>query len=186
MTIDGNGPTQLTHGTSDSHPVISPDGKWVVYSTLNSGRPTIWKVPMDGGESIQIVNRASSYPMISPDGQSLAFLYTESPDPLTPPNRIGIMPLEGGELTRTLNFEPATTVVTKVHWSNDGNAILYTTNTNNVTNIWAQPIDGGPPKQITDFKELYMTGFAWSRDGKQLAVSRSNYSRDAVIISEAN
>ena len=186
MTIEGNSPTQITHGTSESHPVISPDGKWVVYSTLNSGRPTIWKVPMDGGESIQIVNRASSYPMISPDGKSLAFLYTESPDPLTPPNRIGIMPLEGGELIKTFNFEPASTVVTKVHWSNDGNAILYTTNTNNVTNIWAQPIDGGPPKQITDFKELYMTGFAWSRDGKQLAVSRSNYSRDAVIISEAN
>jgi len=186
MTIDGNSATQLTHGPADLNPVISPDGEWVVYSTLNSGRPTIWKVPMDGGESIQIVNRASSYPMISPNGKSLAFLYTESPDPLTPPNRIGIMPLDGGELIKTFNFEPATTVVTKVHWSNDGKAILYTTNTNNVTNIWAQPIDGGPPKQITDFKELYMTGFAWSRDGKQLAVSRSNYSRDAVIISEAN
>ena len=186
MTIDGNNATQLTHGPADLNPVISPDGEWVVYSTLNSGRPTIWKVPMGGGESIQVVNRASSYPMISPNGKSLAFLYTESTDPLTPPNRIGIMPLDGGELIKTFNFEPATTVVTKVDWSNDGKAILYTTNTNNVTNIWAQPIDGGPPKQITDFKELYMTGFAWSRDGKQLAVSRSNYSRDAVIITDTN
>lgn len=186
MTLDGNSPAQLTHGTSDSNPVISPDGKWVVYSTLNSGRPTIWKVAIDGGEPVQIVNRGSSYPMISPDGKLLAFLYTESADPLTPPNRIAIMPFEGGEPLKTFNFEPATTVVTKANWSNDGTAILYTTNTNNVTNIWAQPIDGGARKQVTDFKELYMTGFAWSRDGKQLAVSRSNYSRDAVIISEAN
>jgi Tol biopolymer transport system component len=77
------------------------------------------------------------------------------------------------------------TVVTIAQWSDDGKSILYTTNTNNVTNIWAQPIDGSAPKQVTDFKDLYMTGFAWSRDGKQLAVSRSNYSRDAVIISDA-
>jgi serine/threonine protein kinase/Tol biopolymer transport system component len=186
MTIDGNSPAQLTHGTADSNPVISPDAKWVVYSTLNSGRPTIWKVAIDGGEPVQIVNRASSYPMISPDGKLLAFLYTESPDPLTPPNRIAMIPFEGGEPLKTFNFEPATTVITKAYWSNDGKAILYTTNTNNVTNIWAQPIDGGAPKQVTDFKELYMTGFAWSPDGRQLAVSRSNYSRDAVIISEAN
>jgi Tol biopolymer transport system component len=186
ITTEGNSPTQLTHGTADSHPVVSPDGRWVVYATLVSGRPTLWKVPIDGGESVQVTNRAASNPMISPDGNLLAFLFTESNDPLTPANRIAIVPFEGGESLKTFNFEPATTVVTKAKWSNDGKAILYTTNTNNVTNIWAQPIDGGAPKQVTDFKELYMTGFAWSRDGKQLAVSRSNYSRDAVIISEAN
>src|SRR6185369_1649732 len=109
---------------------ISPDAKWVVYSTLNWGRPTIWKVAIDGGEPVQIVNRASSYPMISPDGKLLAFLYTESPDPLTPPNRIAMIPFEGGEPLKTFNFEPATTVITKAYWSNDGKAILYTTNTN--------------------------------------------------------
>ena len=186
MTIDGNSPTELTRGSSDSNPVISPDGQSVVYSTLNSGRPTIWKVPIVGGEPVQITNRVATCPMISPDGTLLAFLYTESADPLTPPNRIAIVPIAGGEPIKTFNFEPAVTVVTQVQWSNDGKAILYTTNTNNVTNIWSQPIDGGEAKQVTDFKELYMTGFAWSRDGKQLAVSRSNYSRDAVIISDTN
>ena len=186
MTTEGNSPRQLTHGLSDSHPAISPDGQWVVYSTLDSGRPTLWKVPIDGGQPAQITNRAATNPMISPDGKLLAFLFTESTDPLTPANRIAIMLFDGGEPLRTFDFQPATTVVTKAKWSNDGKAIIYTTNTNNVTNIWAQPVDGGAPKQVTDFKELYMTGFAWSRDGKQLAVSRSNYSRDAVIISEAN
>jgi hypothetical protein len=31
-----------------------------------------------------------------------------------------------------------------------------------------------------------MSGFAWSRDGKQLACSRSNFTRDAVLITESN
>jgi Tol biopolymer transport system component len=124
--------------------------------------------------------------MISPDGKLIAFLYTDSVDPFTPANRIAIMPWEGGEPVKTFEFSPAQTVVTVAQWSNDGKSILYTTNANNITNIWAQPIEGGLPKQVTDFKELLMSGFAWSRDGKQLACSRSNFTRDAVIVSESN
>jgi serine/threonine protein kinase/Tol biopolymer transport system component len=184
IQIDGSNPKQLTNGLGDSRPVISPDGKWVVYSRLMPTRPTLWKVAIEGGEPVEVTHRAATSPMISPDGKFLAFLYTDSPDPLTPPNRIAIMPFDGGEAIKTFEFQPATTVFTVTQWSNDGKSILYTTNTNNLTNIWAQPIDGGAPKQVTDFKELYLTGFAWSRDGKQLACSRSNYTRDAVIVSE--
>jgi Tol biopolymer transport system component len=114
----------------------------------------------------------------------VAYLYPDSPDPLSPPNRIAIMPFAGGERIRTFSFQPATTVVTIAQWSNDGKSILYTTNTNNVTNIWTQPIDGGPPKQLTDFKESLMTGFAWSADGKRLACTRGTFTRDAVLITE--
>jgi serine/threonine protein kinase/Tol biopolymer transport system component len=184
MLIDGSNPKQLTDGPGDSRPAVSPDGKWVIYSRLAATRPTLWKVSIDGGESIEVTRRPATNPVISPDGKLLAFLYTDSPDPLTPANRIAIMPFDGGEPIKTFEFQPATTVVTIAQWSNDGKSILYTTNTNNVTNIWAQPIEGGPPKQITDFKELYMTGFAWSPDGKQLACSRSNYTRDAVVVTE--
>ena len=70
-------------------------------------------------------------------------------------------------------------------WSADGKSILYTTNNNNVTNIWSQPLDGGPAKQVTDFKDSLMSGFAWSRDGRQLACSRGILLRDAVLISDA-
>jgi len=71
-----------------------------------------------------------------------------------------------------------------MHWSPDGNSLLYTVNTTNVTNIWSQPLDGSPPKQVTDFKDSLMAGFAFSRDGKQLACSRGILLRDAVLISE--
>jgi tricorn protease-like protein len=57
-------------------------------------------------------------------------------------------------------------------------------NANNVSNIWSQSIEGGPPKQVTDFKELLITGFSWSRDGKQLACTRGTLVRDAVLITD--
>ena len=63
-----------------------------------------------------------------------------------------------------------------------GKSILYTVTGNNVTNVWSQPLDGDPPKEVTEFREMLMTGFAWSRDGKQLACTRGNLVRDAVLI----
>jgi hypothetical protein len=35
---------------------------------------------------------------------------------------------------------------------------------------------------VTDFKEMLITSFSWSRDGKQLATTRGNLLRDAVLI----
>jgi Tol biopolymer transport system component len=69
-------------------------------------------------------------------------------------------------------------------WSPDGKSIHYISTNNNVTNIWGQPLDGGPAKQVTDFKDSLMSGFAWSRDGKTLACTRGIQLRDAVLISE--
>ena len=63
--------------------------------------------------------------------------------------------------------------------------MMYTVNNNNVTNIWSQSLDGGQPKQVTEFKDSLMTGFAWSRDGKTLASTRGGLLRDAVLISES-
>ena len=76
------------------------------------------------------------------------------------------------------------TVLSLVNWSTDGKSLLYTVIANNVTNIWSQPLDGGPPKQVTNFKDMLMTAFAWSRDGKQLACTRGMLVRDAILITD--
>lgn len=74
--------------------------------------------------------------------------------------------------------------MTVLQWSQDGKSIHYTVNSSNVSNIWSQPIDGSPAKQITDFKDSLTTGFAWSRDGKTLACTRGLLLRDAVLITD--
>lgn len=186
MNVDGTSSKQLTQGIAESLPVVSPDGRWVVYTALGTTRPTIWKVSIDGGEPTEITHNVSSAPTISPDGKFIAYLYTEGPDPLAPPTKIAIIPFEGGEPVKTFGCQPPGTVQIYLQWSADGKSILYDTNTNSVTNVWSQPVDGGSLKQITDFKDSFMTGFAYSPDGKQLVCSRGIFNRDAVIISESN
>jgi len=70
------------------------------------------------------------------------------------------------------------------HFSHDGHALVYINTLVGVSNLWSLPLDGGAPKQITDFKSDLILNFAYSRDGRQLAFARGNQSRDAVMISE--
>lgn len=79
----------------------------------------------------------------------------------------------------------STSAPPNIRWSNDGRAILYSSIQNNVGNIWSQPVEGGKPTQVTDFKDSLIVGFDLSRDGKQMICARGVLIRNAVLISEA-
>lgn len=53
---------------------------------------------------------------------------------------------------------------------------------NNVSNIWSEPLAGGRPKRLTDFKEMRIYYFDCSRDGKRVACARGVVNTDAVMI----
>jgi serine/threonine protein kinase len=185
MNIDGSNPVQLTSGLADSFPSLSPDSRWIIYSALDGAKPTLWRVSIDGGPPIKVTDHVGTNSTVSRDGRSIAFLYPESNDPFAPPNRLAIIPFEGGEPSKTFEVPQGGTVLTAIHWwSNDSKSIYYTATTNNVTNIWSLPLDGGPPKQVTDFKDMLVTGFAWSQDGKQLACTRGALMRDAILVTD--
>jgi eukaryotic-like serine/threonine-protein kinase len=181
MNLDSSNPVRLTSGLSDAFPALSPDSRWVIYTTLEGIKPTLWKVSIDGGTPVKLTDHVAAGATVSPDGQLIAYTYPEAPDPFAPPNRIGVIPFAGGSNIK--NFEVATST-SVVHWSPDGKSILYTITSNNVTNIWSQPLEGGPPKQVTDFKDLLLSGFSWSPDGKQLACARGTLVRDAILVTD--
>jgi serine/threonine protein kinase len=184
MNSNGSNPIRLTNGLADGLPAISPDSKWVVYTSLAQTKATLWKISIEGGAAQQLSDHVAISPTISPDGRSIAFLFPESQDPFAPPNRIGIMSFPDGALAKTFTIPASGTVYPVVQWPADGRSILFSINQNNVTNIWSQPVDGGEAKQLTSFKDSLMTGFAWSRDGKQLACTRGVLMRDGVLITD--
>ena len=65
--------------------------------------------------------------------------------------------------------QPANAVTAPVRWLPDGSAFGYISTRGGVSNIWLQPVEGGEPKQLTDFKSDVIFSFDWSRDGKQIA-----------------
>jgi serine/threonine protein kinase/Tol biopolymer transport system component len=184
MNLDGSNPVRLTTGLADSYPSFSSDSRWIVYTTQDGPRPLIWKVSIDGGTPIQISDHVATMAAVSPDGRFIAYAFPESRDPYAPPNRLSMIPFEGGDVIKTFEITGSGTVATVLEWSQDGKSIFYSINANNVTNIWSQSVDGGPPKQVTHFNDLLMTSFAWSRDGKQLACTRGSLVRDAVLVND--
>jgi Tol biopolymer transport system component len=58
----------------------------------------------------------------------------------------------------------------------------YLDSFNPSNNLWLQPLDGSAPRQLTHFSDGKTIGhYAWSRDGKRLAMSRATQSSDIVL-----
>ncbi|MBZ5515009.1 MAG: serine/threonine-protein kinase [Acidobacteriia bacterium] len=179
MDADGSNPTQLTNEALAGFPTCSPDGKWVLY-----GRPSdmsVWRIPIQGGTPTQlkIQNRNSPLAGVSPDGKLLAYTAWGA----TPSSAavLTVVPFDGGEPLYRFDLPAA---ATGVRWAPEGRALDCLLTRGGVSNIWRQPLAGGPPKQITHFKSEQIFSFDWSRDGKQLALARGTTSRDAILIGD--
>ncbi|MFN2511839.1 MAG: protein kinase [Pyrinomonadaceae bacterium] len=180
MDIDGSNAKLLTDSPGLGA-TISPDGKWIAYTTFGPGGFSIWKVSINGGEPVQISNKYSLSPAISPDGKLIACYYL---DERTGTTKIALIPFEGGEPVKIFEPQVVEFGTHPVRWTHDGRALTYIVNRGGVSNIWIQPLDGSSPTQLTDFKSDRIFSFDWSRDGKWLALSRGPEQRDVVLMSD--
>jgi serine/threonine protein kinase/Tol biopolymer transport system component len=178
MEIDGSNPTKLAKGATFQD--VTRDSKWIFYSPPSAA---LWKIPLEGGTPTRVIEEAALRPIVSPDGQWLAIVYRPTPEPAALRVRgkmtIAILPIGGGSIAKTFEMPQRTA---QIKWTPDGRAIAYIATQNGVSNLWAQPVDGGPLKQLTNFKSEQIFNFAWSPDGKQLALSRGVVNRDVVLI----
>jgi serine/threonine protein kinase/Tol biopolymer transport system component len=186
MDRDGSNPKQLTFDNTDSNwPEVSPDGQWVIYHRLNSHQTmTLWKLSIDGGTPTELTNETSLRPTISPDGKWIAcWQFSDQPGMRA---ELVVIPFAGGEPVKSFELAPSTVAGWDaiLQWTPDGRALTYVDYRDHTQNIWKQSIDGGPPTQLTDFKDNEIFSFDWLRDGR-LITSRGFRTNDAVLIKDA-
>jgi Tol biopolymer transport system component len=95
-----------------------------------------------------------------------------------------VQKLEGGAPVQEIEI-PSTYNVFQLGWTPDGRAITYVHNsTGNTTNLYMQPLSGGPPVQLTHFdsEPAVVSAYAWSREGKKLAITRARYNHTDVVM----
>src|SRR5216684_3803339 len=87
-------------------PVVSPDGKWVIFSVVdvdleaNTKTPHVWIVPTAGGQEREIIaDQDADRPRWAPDGKRFAFLSTK----------------EGGSQIWIADFDGTRGIVTAKH-----------------------------------------------------------------------
>jgi len=188
MDIDGRNQKQLTFGEgqkdSAHYAALSPDGGEVFFIKRGAGPATIWKVSIEGGTPVPVSRLTGAttdgFLSISPDGKWLAYHHVSAGLKPLEERRlwIGVLPASGGDEPKLFDL-PMRRPITQ--WSADSAAFDYAAGTFNSSSLWRQPTGGGEPQKLCDFPDRIFN-LAWSRDRKNLVVSRGKQQGDAILI----
>jgi serine/threonine protein kinase/sugar lactone lactonase YvrE len=177
---DGSGMRQLTDGKANALPACSRDGKTVYYFDFVHRR--CMRVPIDGGKSEPVADvlvEGNGAFDLAPDGKTM--LLGTYDFKVQRPN-ISLVSLDSGQITRILQYDSRH--VGPLRSSPDGKGIVYPIREKGVDNLWLQPLDGSPGRQITNFPSLKIYSYQWSPDGKSLAIVRGDSPSDLVLIQD--
>ena len=175
---DGSDLKQLTFGDANSYPSCSMDGQWVYYDNQSGSKTTVLKVPLDGGDPVQLTDEYARMPVVSPDNQYLACRYFVDNGAR---KAIAIIPVDGGLPVRLLKTIPVK-LFQRVEWISNGHALSYVKTVKGVSNIWSYNLDDGSEHQLTNFETDQIFAYAWSPDNKKLACERGTEINDVMII----
>jgi Tol biopolymer transport system component len=152
--------------------VVTADGSRVLYTSSQSGVQTAWAADLAGGAPRQFSSLLTNGLAVSRDGRQImlrsnaleqAGLYVFRPD--------------GGEAMRRL---PLVRSRGDFEWNPDGTGLTYLDPTG--SSLWLLPVDGGAPRQLMSFTPGDVSEFAWSPDGKQIALVRQIVTSNIVLL----
>ena len=145
-------------------PELSPDGKWIMYTAIGPGHwTTLWRVASSGGPAVELNDGLWQWPAVSPDGKWIAGFYAgRRLSTQTEPDRLAVVSIDGGSPVKVIPIAPSVSTLAAIPWTRDGRQLAYVDNGKDGANIWNQPLDGGPPRQVTQFHGAALFDFDWS------------------------
>ncbi len=164
INADGSSPKQLTDGPhKDTFPVVTPDGRYIVFETTRNGAHGIWRVDADGRNPTQLTRGAlDTEPVCSPDGKWVIYVSTDGGVP-----KLHRVPIDGGEpIPITDNFAQHPTV------SPDGKTIAYyfmDKKQRDRREIIVIPAQGGVPVKTLPAPKNFGAIMRWAPSGDSLS-----------------
>jgi eukaryotic-like serine/threonine-protein kinase len=175
MNPDGTDPVQVTRGRGEMSLDVSPDGRWVLYRSMEDA--AVYKVPIEGGAPLKLADNLIQSCEFSPDGERVmveAFL--PGKDRLE--RSLVVIPSGGGKPIWSIPFPDGEIA----RWTPDGKSLSFTKESEGVSNIWRVALDGSASKPITQFKDDRIFAYDWSGESGRLVLSRGSETRDVVLI----
>lgn len=176
MDLSGANVKQLSHGRNDREPLCSQTDNWVYYVD-NADNRYVKRINIDGGTPETVVKYAVGGYALSPDGKEIASFEVQELDHKlmlrvdnVDTQKMAYSDVDQRALPGGLAFAP------------DGKGIYYLVQEKGVDNLWLQPLDGKPHRQITHFTKDKIFRFGLSPDGSQIAIQSGNVESDAVLL----
>jgi eukaryotic-like serine/threonine-protein kinase len=192
MNLDGSSLKRITDGETDGFPVCSPDGKFFYYFDFKNNQHM--KLSFDGvspevllGVGVPGSNN-SQIQTVSRDGRMLAAAGSAvDPSTSTYKTRLAIFDSNSTKSPTLLLDADPRFFASLAQFTPDGKALTYVIRAeNNVDNIWLQPLDGKPGRQITNFKVDQIYKFSWSPNGTKLLVGRGHVDSDVILLRDTS
>jgi Tol biopolymer transport system component len=175
MDDDGSNPVALAKEIPSFQAMCAPDATTVIFNAVETGgRQGVWRVAIEGGQPEKIAEHLFSARVLSPDGLLAAGIAW---DAVRQRQSIGILDFANPASLRMLAIGPRA-----VSWMPAGRVLGYVDFKDGADNVWTVPYAGGKARQLTRFTDQFIFAFAWSTDGKQLALSRGTTSTDVVLL----
>ncbi len=164
MDVDGTNQTRLTENSADDvQPLLSPDGKWVVFISQESGDRELNRIEV--GKDEPKTERLTRSPgddhmhLWSPDGNRVAFVSNRDGQP-----EIYLRDAEEPQFTR-VTFDDSQPVLSA--WSPDGQWLAFILEgTDQEPGIITRNPDGVNVRRLTEEKDYDIT---WSPNGERMA-----------------
>jgi Tol biopolymer transport system component len=173
MDADGRNRTSLGPRLNQ---VMTPDGRQLVFVDAPAGQPAavrIRSIDATGEPRVVTTDRVrGGTALASPDGRWIAYPSFDDEDRPA----LAVCDLATCASRRILPI-PGT-----VEWTPDSRGLAYL-EPRLGSDIFVQPIDGGPPRQLTHFpadgQQIWRA--AWTPDGKRIAVARAAAANNIVL-----
>src|SRR6267143_964989 len=175
--VDSNGTnlTRLTLGLNERVPTCSNDGKWLYYLDAAENH-FLKRIPIEGGSPETIIKSPSDPYALSLDGKTVAAFEVREADHTA---MLVLYSLVDGKKSA---FEFDQRGLPGLAFLPSGKAVVYMVREKGVDNLWIQPLDGTPRRQLTHFTAERIAGYAFSKDGAQLGIKRGHSESDAVLL----
>jgi Tol biopolymer transport system component len=178
MRIDGSDQKQLTQGQNQEGATCRRGSNWV-YFMDHDDKGYLKRISLQGGRPETVVAKSVGNYDVSPDEKRVLTLEVREFD------HKRVWRIDNVDTHKTEYFDADQRVLGSGTFSPDGKEVVYLVREKGVDNLWKQALGGGTPMQLTHFASEKVLGFAYSPDGKKLAIVRGHVESDAVLLHDS-